>query len=71
MVFRYVGFRCPNTECKTFIIWKEVRSGDPEPTVKALDIASGTCPACKREYSILASEMTIKESESPASHFNL
>lgn len=70
-MFRYVGLRCPNRECKTFIVWEQVLPTDPEPIVKALDLASGTCPACKKEYSILASEMTIMESESPATHFKL
>jgi hypothetical protein len=70
-MFRYVGLRCPNKECKTFIVWKEVRPGDPEPSVKALDIASGQCPVCKEGYRILASEMTIKDSETPARHFKL
>jgi hypothetical protein len=69
-VFRYLGLRCPNTDCKTFIVWKQVLPGDPEPTVRALDFAIGTCPACKKDFSILASEMTIMDSESPATHFN-
>jgi hypothetical protein len=70
-MFRYVGLRCPNNGCKTFIVWKEILPGDPEPTIKALDLAGGTCPACKKKYSILASEMTIIESESSATHFKL
>jgi hypothetical protein len=70
-MFRYIGLRCPNNECKTFIVWKEILPSDPEPTVRALDLASGTCPACIRKFSILASEMTIMESECPATHFKL
>jgi len=62
----YVGLRCPNRQCKAFNVWKEIRPGDPEPTVGVLEMVHGTCPACKSGYSTLATDMMILESEKPA-----
>jgi hypothetical protein len=62
-MFRYVGLHCPNHDCKTFIIWKELAPTDPTPTVRALDIVSGNCPKCKRAYFLTAEGLVEIESE--------
>jgi hypothetical protein len=63
-MFRYAGVRCPNPDCKSFIVWKEIPPGHPSPTVRALDIVSGKCPKCGKEFFGLASEDVV-EIESP------
>ena len=63
-MFRYIGIRCPDPECKAFLIWKELKPSDPPATVKSFDVVSGKCPKCSRQYSCLASEMVEIESES-------
>jgi hypothetical protein len=63
---RYVGLQCPHEDRKTFIVWKEIPSGGPPATVKALDVVSGTCPKCKREYAILAEQMEERKGDAKA-----
>lgn len=60
---RYVGLRCSNPDCKTFIVWKELKAGEPGPAVPALDIVSGNCPKCKRAYLKTAGEMVEIETD--------
>lgn len=61
---RYVGLRCRDEQCKTFMIWKELQAGDPPVKVKVTDIVSGTCPKCGRGFTILAEQMEEIESDS-------
>jgi hypothetical protein len=66
-MFRYVGLPCPNDDCKTFIIWKELSPTDLTPTVRVLDIVSGNCPRCKHAYFLTAGELIeIKSENRPA-----
>ena len=62
-MFRYVGMCCSNPDCKTFIVWKELRAGEPTPAVPALDIVSGECPKCKKAYWKTAGELAEIETE--------
>ena len=69
-MFRYAGLHCPNPDCQAFIVWKEIPPGAPTPTVRALDVVSGTCPACGKEYSVPAADGIVEiESVSKARHF--
>jgi hypothetical protein len=56
-MFRYVGLHCSNPDCKAFIVWKELKVGEPTPAVRALDIISGNCPKCKKAFLKTAGEM--------------
>ena len=56
-MFRYVGLHCSNPDCKAFIVWKELKAGEPTPTVRALDIISGNCPKCSKAFRKTAGEM--------------
>jgi hypothetical protein len=62
-MFRYAGVYCPNEDCKTFIICKELGPNEPTPTVKAIGIVTGSCPKCRREYSLTTAEIVEIESE--------
>jgi hypothetical protein len=46
-----------------FIVWKELKVGEPTPAVRALDIVSGNCPKCKKAYLKLAGEMVEIEKD--------
>jgi hypothetical protein len=66
-MYRYVGFRCPVTDCGAFIVWKELPPGESAPPqVQALQWITGTCPKCKREYSVSVELLVEIESENPA-----
>jgi hypothetical protein len=62
-MFRYVGLHCSNPDCKVFIVWKELKAGEPTPAVRALDIVNGRCPKCKKAYLKTAGEMVEIETD--------
>ena len=62
-MYRFAGLRCPDPECRAFIVWKEIFSGEPMPKVGVLDLATGTCPKCGGGYTMLADEMELLETE--------
>lgn len=67
-MFRFVGLHCSDPHCKTFIVWKELKPGEPTPAVRALDIVSGNCPKCKKAYLKTAGEMVeIEKGDRPLS----
>ena len=62
-MFRYIGLPCPNQDCGSFIIWKELAPNESPPSVRALNTVSGECPKCKRAYFSTADKLVLRESE--------